>query len=129
MATSIPDPGQLATMGSVHPPDVPAPCLVETIDQRARRLGVSPVTIRRRIRSGQDPAFHVGGAWRLLPPGACSIAHLPKHCSVRQVANTLGVSELSVRRQIASGAMPAKKVGRAWLIPRRYLENLLRTAS
>ena len=109
--------------------DVPAPCLVETIEQRARRLGVSQVTIRRRIRSGQDAAFQIGGAWRLLPPGAVSAAHLPKKCSVRQVANTLGVSELSVRRQIASGAMPAEKVGRAWLIPRRYLENLLKVDS
>jgi excisionase family DNA binding protein len=101
----------------------PAKCLVESIEQRARRLGVSPLTIRRRIRSGQDAAFRVGGTWR-LPLADAALSDLPPECSVRQIANTLGVSELTVRRWIASGEVPADKDGGIWTISRRFLEDL-----
>src|SRR4030088_2401893 len=87
-----------------HLPDLPAPCLVETVVQRARRLGVSPLTVRRRIRTGLDPALQIGGTWRILLADTRSLQHLPPECSVRQIANTLGVSALTVRRWIAAGA-------------------------
>jgi excisionase family DNA binding protein len=102
----------------------PVPCLVETIQQRARRLGVSELTIRRRVRSGHDGAFHIGGTWRLPAPCDSSVGDLPTRCSVRQTANSLGVSMLTVRRWISSGEIPAVKDGRAWSIPRHYLEDL-----
>jgi excisionase family DNA binding protein len=101
----------------------PAKCLVESIEQRARRLGVTPLTIRRRIRSGQDAAFRVGGTWR-LPLADAALRELPPECSVRQIANTLGVSELTVRRWIASGEVPAAKDGGVWTISRSFLEDL-----
>jgi excisionase family DNA binding protein len=105
--------------------DSPAKCLVESIEQRARRLGVSPLTIRRRIRSGQDAAFRVGGTWR-LPLAGAALRDLPPECSVRQIANTLGVSELTVRRWIASGQVPAAKDGGVWTISRHFLEDLFK---
>jgi excisionase family DNA binding protein len=102
---------------------------VETVVQRARRLGVSPLTVRRRIRTGVDPAVQIGGTWRILLADSRSLQHLPPECSVRQTANTLGVSELTVRRWIASGAIPAVKHGRAWTISRHSLEVLFDMAS
>jgi excisionase family DNA binding protein len=114
--------GTAGRLRSSHLPDHPAPCLVETVVQRARRLGVSPLTVRRRIRIGLDPAVQIGGTWRILLADATSLQHLPSECSVRQIANTLGVSELTVRRWIAAGAIPAVKRGRAWIISRHSLE-------
>ena len=106
----------------------PAKCLVESIEQRARRLGVTPLTIRRRIRSGHDAAFRVGGTWR-LPLACAAMEDLPPVCSVRQIANTLGVSELTVRRWIASGNVPAAKDGGVWTISRRFLEDLFENST
>jgi excisionase family DNA binding protein len=106
----------------------PAKCLVESIEQRARHLGVTPLTIRRRIRSGQDAAFRVGGTWR-LPLAGDDLGDLPSECSVRQIANTLGVSELTVRRWIAAGEVPAAKDGGAWAISRRFLEDLFKVST
>jgi excisionase family DNA binding protein len=121
--------GTAGRLRSSHPPDHPAPCLVETVVQRARRLGVSPLTVRRRIRTGLDPALQIGGTWRILLADIRSLQHLPPECSVRQTANTLGVSELTVRRWIAAGAIPAVKRGRAWTISRHSLEVLFDLAS
>jgi len=121
--------GAAGRLRSSQLPDLPAPCLVETVMQRARRLGVSPLTVRRRIRTGVDPAVQIGGTWRILLADTRSLQHLPAECSVRQTANTLGVSELTVRRWIASGAIPAVKHGRAWTISRHFLEVLFDMAS
>jgi excisionase family DNA binding protein len=103
----------------------PAPCLVDTIRGRARRLGVSEVTVRRRIKSGDILAARIGGAWRLLAPERGSPDQLSEVCSVRQVANSLDVSDLTVRRLIRSGRLKAFKDGRHWLIPRDGLSALL----
>lgn len=103
----------------------PYPCLVETVQQRARRLGLSELTIRRRMRHGSIEAFRIGGTWRLPAPDKGSVHDLPAVCSVRQVANSLAVSELTVRRWINAGDLPAVKTGRTWVIHRSSLEELL----
>jgi excisionase family DNA binding protein len=105
----------------------PAPCLVETVRQRARRLGVSELTVWRQLRRGDTSAFRIGGTWRLPGPERGLLDDLPRWCTVRQVANSLAVSELTVRRWIAARELPAMKIGRSWMIPRRHLELLLAT--
>jgi excisionase family DNA binding protein len=100
----------------------PSRCLVETVHQRARRLGVSDLTVRRRIREGTVKAVQIGGSWRI--PTA-PVSDLPDTCTVRQVANSLNVAELTVRRWISSGVLPASKTGRIWTIERRDLQTLL----
>ncbi len=104
---------------------LPTPCLVETVQQRAHRLGVSELTVRRRVRCGDTTAFRIGGTWRLPAPDQGSLHDLPQSCTVRQVANSLAVSELTVRRWITAGELPATKIGRTWMIPRYHLEWLL----
>jgi excisionase family DNA binding protein len=105
----------------------PAPCLVETVRQRASRLGVSELTVWRQLRRGDTPAFRIGGTWRLPAPERDLLDDLPCWCTVRQVANSLAVSELTVRRWIAAAELPAMKIGRSWTIPRHHLELLLAT--
>ena len=95
--------------------------------QRARRLGVSELTVWRQLRRGDASAFRIGGTWRLPGPERGLLGDLPSWCTVRQVANSLAVSELTVRRWIAAGELPAMKTGRSWTIPRRHLELLLAT--
>lgn len=70
-------------------------------------------------------AVRIGGSVRFV---ADSPSLLPPTCTVRQVANSLNVSELTVRRWIASGALPGQKVGGSWAVLRSDLERLL-TAS
>ena len=103
----------------------PAPCLVDTIHGRARRLDVSEITVRRRIKRGDIRAARIGGAWRILAPEKGSPSLLPEVCSVRQVANSLDVSELTVQRLIRSGRLNAFKAGQRWWIPRSVMVALL----
>lgn len=46
--------------------------------------------------------------------------------SVRETAEHLGVHEKTIRRWIASGLMPAHRLGRQWRIARADLERFLR---
>lgn len=108
-----------------RPSRSPAPCLVDTIHGRARRLEVSVITVRRRIKRGDIRASRIGGAWRILAPERGSPSLLPEVCSVRQVANSLDVSELTVQRLIRSGRLNAFKAGQRWWIPRSVLVALL----
>lgn len=102
----------------------PSPRLVLTTEQAARRLGVSELTVRRRIKAGAVRAVRIGGTLR-IPMDGDGLASLPTECTVRQVANSMGVSELTVRRWIKSGELPAAKRGRTWSVLRRDLAALL----
>ena len=104
-------------------PTTPAPRLVWTTEQAAHRLGVSELTVRRRIKAGVVPAIRIGGTLRI--PATSAVDHLPVECTVRQVANSLDVSELTVRRWITAGKLPAMKRGRTWRVARRNLAELL----
>jgi excisionase family DNA binding protein len=103
----------------------PSRCLVETVQHRARRLGVSELTVRRHIKGKRVRAIQIGGTWRIPGENAALVYDLPPWCSVRQVANSFDVSELTVRRWIASGALAARKSGRVWKIDRHELIGLI----
>ncbi len=102
-----------------------SPRLVRTIRETARQLGVSELTVRRRLRDGILQGVQLGGSWRLPGPGIDRIRELPEECSVEQIAQSLIVSELTVRRWIMSGQFPATKSHRVWMIKRSDLEQIL----
>jgi len=45
--------------------------------------------------------------------------------NVRDVATQLGVQEATVRRAVRAGMLPAIRIGRRLVIPRRAVERLL----
>jgi excisionase family DNA binding protein len=100
--------------------------LVLTIAATARLLGVSELTVRRRIRAGTLPAVQIGGSWRIPGPSIHRIAELPEKCTIRQIAHSLDVSELTVRRWIKDGHLPATKSDRSWVVDRNDLSEILR---
>ena len=101
------------------------PRLVQSVSATARQLGVSELTIRRHIRDGRLTAFQIGGTWRSAGPRLARIEDLPDSCTVAQIAHSLDVSELTVRRYIRAGELPATKHSRSWVIKRSDLEQLL----
>jgi excisionase family DNA binding protein len=103
------------------------PRLVRTVAEAAQDLGISMVTARRRVSSGTLPAIRVGGTWRVPIEGAPGLGALRPWCTVAEVANSLDVSIVTVRRWIRDGDVPAEMRGRRWRIPRAYLERLLVT--
>lgn len=52
-------------------------------------------------------------------------ADLRELLPVSEVARTLGLSPMTVRRRIKSGAWPSGRCGRKHLIPREFVEGLL----
>jgi excisionase family DNA binding protein len=53
-------------------------------------------------------------------------SHQPSRMmSVREAAAWLGITELAVRAAIRRGDIPARRLGRQFLIPRRALEAIL----
>ncbi len=52
----------------------------------------------------------------------------PRMMKVREAAGLLGISQLAVRAAIRRGDIPAVRVGRQLLIPRRQLEAMLSPA-
>jgi len=101
------------------------PRLVGTIRDTAKQLGVTELTIRRHIKSGKLHAVQIGSSWRIPSSTHERIQELPLECSLHQVANSLDVSDLTVRRWIKSRQLPATKRNRAWVISRGDLERLL----
>jgi excisionase family DNA binding protein len=101
------------------------PTLFWSVRRAAKHLGVSELTARRYIRDGRLTAVQIGGTWRIPAADHATARELPDQCSIRQIANSLGVSEVSVRRWIRSGAIQAAKFGGAWKIPRHVVEELL----
>jgi excisionase family DNA binding protein len=95
------------------------------VPELAQLLGVSVGTARRRVSAGDIGAVQVGGTWRIPIAGAPGLGALPPWCTVGQVANSLDVSIVTVRRWIRDGDVPAARDGRRWRIPRAYLEGLL----
>lgn len=49
--------------------------------------------------------------------------------TVIEVAQRIGVHEMTARRWCVAGRIPATKVGRAWLIPRVWLNETLGKAN
>jgi len=101
------------------------PRLVVTIRETAKQLGVTELTIRRHIKSGKLHAIQVGGSWRIPTPNSVRISELPDECNLHQIANSLDVSDLTVRRWIKSGQFPATKRDRMWIVKRSDLADLL----
>lgn len=46
--------------------------------------------------------------------------------SIKEAAKMLDLSEMTVRRMVKAGKMPAKKIGQQWRIPVADLEKWLR---
>lgn len=113
-----------ATLSNHHP----TPRLVCTIRDTAKRLGVTELTVRRQIKAGKLPAVQIGGSWRIPTSIHDRILELPTECSLHQVANSLDVSDLTVRRWIRRNQIPAEKRDRSWIIQRADLERLLTVA-
>jgi len=104
------------------------PSLFWSTAQAAKHYHVSELTVRRHVKSGRLPAVQIGGTWRLPADNAHRVYDLPLECSIHDVANSLYVSEVTVRRWIRDANIPAKKSGRSWLIRRQVIESLLATA-
>lgn len=117
----------MSTAGNYRPAAHRAatPRLVNTIRQAARELGVGELTVRRRLKAGTLRGVQIGGTWRLPGPNYGRIVSLPEECTLHQVANSLDVSDLTVRRWVKQGEVPAHKKSRVWVIFRSDLENLL----
>ena len=101
------------------------PCVVWSVQQAARHYGVSEITIRRRVRSGQLPAVQIGKSCRIPVDDVRFLRALPGVFTIHQIANLLDVSEVTVRRWIRTGDLPATKRGRSWMVSRRFIERLL----
>jgi excisionase family DNA binding protein len=101
------------------------PRLVGTIRDTAKQLGVTELTVRRQIKSGKLHAVQIGSSWRIPSSTNERIQELPEECTLHQVANSLDVSDLTVRRWIKNGQLPAMKRNRAWIVLRSDLERLL----
>ena len=102
------------------------PRLVNTIREMAKLLGVTELTIRRRIKAGTLRGVQIGGSsWRLPGANKDRIYELPVECTPHQVAMSLEVSDLTVLRWIKGGKLSAEKRGRAWYVQRNVLENIL----
>lgn len=105
------------------------PRLVGTIRDTAKQLGVTELTVRRQIKAGKLRAVQIGSCWRIPSATPEKLQELPLECTLHQVANSLDVSDLTVRRWIKGKQLPATKRNRAWVVMRSDLEALLTTGT
>jgi excisionase family DNA binding protein len=105
------------------------PRLVGTIRDTAKQLGVTELTVRRQIKAGKLRAVQIGSCWRIPSATPEKLQELPLECTLHQVANSLDVSDLTVRRWIKAQQLPATKRNRAWVVMRSDLEALLVTGT
>lgn len=51
-----------------------------------------------------------------------------QYISVADLAKILGISRIAVHKKIKKGQIKAVRIGRAWAIPRKYLDEIAGTA-
>ena len=82
-----------------------------TTEELAERLGVSPSTIRRRLKAKRLRGRRIGKRW--LIPEQERVELTPQ-----EAAELLRVAPGTVRRWLAEGKVPGHRDGRRWQIPR-----------
>ena len=90
----------------------------------AKLLGISTVAVFKRIKKGQIKATKIGRSYAI--PRSYVEEHFPEHkiptlehgeyLSVIEAASILGISRIAVFKRIKSGQLPAKRVGRHYVI-------------
>lgn len=95
----------------------------------AKLLGVSSVTVFKRIQKGQIKATKIGRSYAI--PRSYIEEHFPtykiqapiegEYLSVMEAAAELCVSRIAVFKQIQSGKLPAKKIGRHYVIEKQHI--------
>lgn len=95
----------------------------------AKLLGVSPVTVVKRIQKGQIKATKIGRSYAV--PRSYVEDHFPEYkiqapiegeyLSVMEAAAVLGISRVAVFKKIQSGKILAKHVGRHYVIEKSQI--------
>ncbi len=100
--------------------------------EAARRLGVSPYWVLRRINGGKLSAIHVRNGWAIAESDLESLAEMLTAAQLpadtvgtSEAARRLGVSKAPVLDLISTGRLPAFRVGRRWAIAETDLESLV----
>ncbi len=99
---------------------------VLSLRQAADLLGVHPVTVRKRAKTGDLPGAQIGTSWRFWRPALLAeltSGTMPtkpdatrEFVSTHELAALLGLSEVTVRSLLRDGAIPAGKVGLRWRV-------------
>jgi excisionase family DNA binding protein len=95
----------------------------------AKLLGVSSVTVFKRIQSGQIKAIKIGRSYAI--PRAYIEEHFPtykiqapikgEYFSVMEAAEILGISRVAVFKKIQAGKMQAQRIGRHYVIEKHHI--------
>ena len=100
--------------------------------EAARRLGVSPYWVLRRIKGGKVSPIHVRNGWAIGESDLESLAEMRAAAQLpadtvgtSEAARRLGVSKAPVLDLISTGRLPAFRVGQRWAIAETDLESLV----
>ncbi len=97
----------------------------------ARLLGVSSVTVFKRIQKGQIKAVKIGRSYAIprryveenFPNYKIQAPIQGEYYSVMEAAELLGVSRVAIFKQIKNGKIPAQRIGRHYVIERSVLSD------
>lgn len=112
------------------------PNYISTADL-AKFLGISRVAVLKRIQKGQIPAIKIGRSYGI--PETVLHEHFPEYrsrllddqiyVSVMQAAEILNVTRSAISKRIERGQLPAKRVGRHYVINRADIDAHLSQTS
>ncbi|MBZ0166863.1 MAG: excisionase family DNA-binding protein [Candidatus Omnitrophica bacterium] len=95
----------------------------------AKLLGVSSVAVFKRIQKGQIKATKIGRSYAIprsyveeqFPEYKIQAPIEGEYLSVMEAAGILGISRVAVFKRIQSGKIPAKKIGRHYVIEKHEI--------
>lgn len=97
--------------------------------QAAALLGISPVAVFKRIKSGRLKARKIGRSYAIdrkelsddLPDYAGPRGLGEEELSLSEAAQLLGVTRMTVYNRVRNGDIPARRIGRSYVIARKEL--------
>ena len=101
----------------------------------AKFLGISQVAVCKRIKNGQIKAVKIGRSYGI--PESYVQEHFPEYqshkleideyISLMEAASLLGITRMAVYNRVKQGKIPAKRVGRHYVVAREHVEQALKT--
>jgi len=108
-----------------------------TVREAAAVSGVRRATIHKRIERGLYPNARKARRWWMIPASdiedferngrdRADTSGMPEEMGTGEVAGAFGVGVWTVSRWCKSEALPARKIGRTWIIRREDLREFRR---
>ena len=95
-----------------------------SITQLAAELNLERTTVYKKIKAGVIKGTQAGNTFIIAKNETRQISEQKKnYVSIPELAQALGISRIAVYQKVKKGTIPAKRIGKKFLISKEYLKG------